>query len=183
MPEVQKVVPGSAGAFLDPPGHPHHKFHVETYRSARSKEPDSVVFLSTARDNPEEYPQVQARVAKLFADAEMVCSETWMRYVYNYFRSMYAPENGDRNVSNAISDPTNSLPPERHLGYLTVKEHFPDHTPRLDLIRLPAGHGYGQMPCIKCGERVQYEAKFDGFEISGKGPECSRGGVHEIAGE
>ena len=137
--------------------------------------------MSYARENPEQYPGVQGRIERLFAEAKLVCSESWLRSVYGYFRSMYAPEDDDKNVSKAIQNPDNSLPPERHLGYLCVKADFPEHTPRLDLIRLPAGAGWGVWPCVKCGAQVQYSAEIDGFEAYGKGSECGKGGVHEIS--
>jgi len=77
------------------------------------------------------------------------------------------------------------LPPaEHHLGYLCVREYFPEHTPRLDLIADP-GQGYGSYPCLKCGKRVQYEARVDGFAEVIPGArwryviECPAGGQHE----
>ena len=80
---------------------------------------------------------------------------------------------------------TLSLPPEHHLGYLCVREYFPDHQPRLNLIADP-GHGYGAGTCSKCGQRVQYEARHDALCVVTSGarwrydPDCPRGGQHEI---
>jgi len=53
-------------------------------------------------------------------------------------------------------------PPEHHLGYLLVREYFPDHKPRLDLIA-GTGSGYGSRECAKCGKQVQYEAREDAW--------------------
>jgi hypothetical protein len=80
-------------------------------------------------------------------------------------------------------------PPEHHLGYLCVREYFPDHTPRLDLIENPeaTGPGYGVHKCPKCDQSVQYEARADAYVVVTThmgGPwkydaECPRGGTHE----
>lgn len=85
--------------------------------------------------------------------------------------------------------PIERIDPARHLAVLCIREYFPDHEPRLDLIENP-GKGYGSYPCTKCGERVQYVAKFDKLTtvttriVLGEGTvwtystECSRGGDH-----
>lgn len=76
------------------------------------------------------------------------------------------------------------LPPaEHHLGYLMVREYFPEHTPRLDLIKDP-GSDYGSHKCPKCGKNVQYEARKDAFcEVFTSPwrwiPDCPSGGQHE----
>ena len=87
--------------------------------------------------------------------------------------------------------PIEPIDPNRHLAVLCVREYFPDHEPRLDLIVNP-GKGYGSCPCTKCGETVQYEAKFDKLTkvttriIPGEGTkwtyqtECPEGGDHTI---
>lgn len=87
--------------------------------------------------------------------------------------------------------PIERIDPARHLAVMCIREYFPDHTPRLDLIENP-GKGYGSWPCTKCGERVQYEAKFDKWavvttRIGGDGvtkwtygTECPKGGAHTV---
>lgn len=84
-----------------------------------------------------------------------------------------------------------SMPPERHAAVALIREYFPDHEPRVDLINNP-GKGYGAYPCSKCGEVVQYEARFDAHAIlhtrtiPGKGTEvtytteCKVGGKHTV---
>lgn len=85
--------------------------------------------------------------------------------------------------------PIEPIDPKRHLAVLCIREYFPDHEPRLDLIADP-GKGYGAWPCTKCGERVQYEARLDKWakvttRMDGTGMthwtrsgECSEGGDH-----
>lgn len=161
---------------------------------------------------------MQAQANKIMDGAQLVYSERWVRYVYGYFRHMYTPGDGSRNASDAISTSQlhcvcgaltyNSkglsyhlekegdghhqvfpLPPaERHLGYLTVHDYFPEHTPRLDLIEDP-GKGYGAYLCAKCGQRVQYEARKDALCVVKSGsrrtydPVCPKGGAHLLEGE
>jgi hypothetical protein len=307
---VYKIVPGSAGSFLCPPGHPNHTYHLEGKESPRHR---TIVFsggldyaLSDEFDGSDYTSQA---VRKMMDEATMVESELWIRSVYGYFRTAYAPEakpgeKPDRNVSNAVyhspadiavkavrlmlerhyadREMVASLPgadenyrdgsrkpmrgarrgyevtatadgsevfvyaladdgsrygaldvlethalmlsatlsdvriepaqdrngkfipervratnpvkidpidPERHLAVLCIREYFPDHTPRLDLIDNP-GKGHGSYPCTKCGEKVQYEAKFDKLtkvstRVSGGGmthwsydTECPEGGDH-----
>jgi hypothetical protein len=85
--------------------------------------------------------------------------------------------------------PVEPINPERHLAVLCIREYFPDHEIRHDLIADP-GNGYGSWPCMKCGERVQYDAKTDKLAVvttrtvPGEGTvwsrvtECSAGGDH-----
>jgi hypothetical protein len=85
--------------------------------------------------------------------------------------------------------PVERIDPARHLAVMCIRKYFPDHTPRLELIENP-GKGYGSYPCVKCGERVQYEAKFDKLTVvsthmDGRGmtrwtyvTECPKGGDH-----
>lgn len=70
-------------------------------------------------------------------------------------------------------------PDEHHLGYLMVKQFFPGHQPRTDLIKVPEGL-YGTRECGKCHERVQYEARWDRWAKFGSGPACPQGGDHEV---
>ena len=76
-----------------------------------------------------------------------------------------------------------------HGAVALIREYFPEHAPRLDLIADP-GHGYGEWLCDKCGERVQYEARLDALAKPIRSPsfgptkyktECSKGGAHEVA--
>jgi hypothetical protein len=83
------------------------------------------------------------------------------------------------------------IDPARHLAVMCIREYFPDHEPRTELIATP-GNGYGARACTKCGEKVQYEAKFDAhvtvstrMDGSGMthwtyGKECPQGGAHTI---
>jgi hypothetical protein len=217
------------GGFLAPPGHPDHFYEMREYypRGNRTvnignrREADGYSSLSgVLEDERGEYPaSIKRQAQRIMDDAELICSEAWVRSVYGYFRDSYSPDGTDRNVSNAISTsklhcqcgadfynrrgldhhladketgfrfshyeiPKPLLPAERHLGYLCVRSYFPDHQPRTDLIADP-GTGYGSYPCVKCGKRVQYEARQDAFAEVLAGLEwrvstdCPGGGKHE----
>jgi hypothetical protein len=101
--------------------------------------------------------------------------------------NLFVPE----RVRATVPVKVEPIDPERHLAVLCIREYFPDHEPRLDLIVDP-GKGYGSWPCTKCGERVQYEAKFDkhavvtirmdgtGMTHWSYGTECVKGGDHSV---
>jgi hypothetical protein len=152
------------GGFLAPPGHPDHEYVVIGKRP-RAREADMMTGVGSVLDNPDQYPEHVVRMAQRVMDAaELRCSELWIRSVYGYFHTMYVPESGDRRAAYLLTDPKNTLPPERHAAVATIRQWFPDHEPRTDLIINPAG-GYGLWPCIHCGLRVQYAARCDALAV------------------
>jgi hypothetical protein len=160
-----RIVPGSAGSFLCPPGHPAHYWHVE---DGSRRDPNLIAGIAYAIEN--EYGDVpepvQVEAKKLMADATPVCSEDWVRHVYSYFRNCYSPDGVDRNASHCvIAKPgdEHQPPAEWHLGYLLVRSYFPDHELRVDL--LSDSSGYGQKPCKHCGTTLQYEEKVDAWAV------------------
>jgi hypothetical protein len=175
-----------SGGFLCPPGHWNHEYTLNGYYSGRRKaNPDSISGIEYAlEDESGASESVKDRVRRIMDAATLTDSDMWERSVYGYFRSSYAPEDMDRNVSRSITDVSHSIAPERHLAVLCIREYFPDHEPRLDLIADP-GKGYGSYPCAKCGEQVQYEARFDALAFvkpyGGYGTTCPRGGKHELS--
>ena len=155
------VRPGGSGSFICPPGHLRHDYELHEYSSPRGRRVQGVFAVDYALEPiAAAYPYLVHQVQKIMDGAELVESEAWIRMVYGYFRSMYAPLGGSRNVAYAVHDPDGVMPPEAHLAVLMVQDYFPHHEPRLDLIADP-GKGYGSWPCDRCGNRVQYEPKFD----------------------
>jgi hypothetical protein len=153
---------------------------VVGYRTPKSRTEYGSCSLNFALANPDRFAMVINRVRREFELANLVCSELWLRHVYGYFRNMYAPESGTRDTSQAILDTTHSLPADRHLAVLCVREHFPDHEPREDLIT-NTHRLYGAFPCTKCGQTVQYTAKQDGWEVFATSKtDCNKGGKHEV---
>src|SRR6185437_6835037 len=141
MTRYWKISTGSdqgSGGFMCPPGHPNHTMSAVEYTSARARNPISITgiaYLTT--DEADATPALRERARKILADAELKCSELWIRHVYGYFKNMYVPESGSRNISDLVSDPKNVLPPERHAAVAMIREYFPDHQPRTDLIADP----------------------------------------------
>lgn len=150
------------GGFLCPPGHWNHEYVLLAYFNGRRKPAiDGFYTIEHALDpQSQASEQVQARVRAIMASSELVCSELWLRSVYGYFRNCYAAEDGSRDVSRCRIDSTHSLPSQVHLAVVYVRQFFPDHSPREDLIADP-GRGYGVHACLNCGLQVQYEARAD----------------------
>ena len=180
---------GGSGSFLCPPGHPAltHSIYGWGSKSASTRTgPDGASYIGSidsaleAETDPlmrdDNLAVLAPLVRQLHTDADLVCSEGYLRHTYGYFRNCYSLDGQDRNASRAVIPPAlpadatdeqkaeraRMYPPERHLAYLTVKQYFPEHQPRLDLIEDASG-GYGTHACPRCGETVQYEARFDGF--------------------
>lgn len=169
---------GGTDSFLCPPGHPNLKYSVWVYQSKRHRNEMAIMAVTGAAEC-EWLPQSARNQAQRLLDkAELKCSELYVRHAYGYFRTMYVPESGSRDVSGLISDPSNSLPAERHAAVAMIREYFPDHAPRVDLIA-DCSYCYGTYECAKCGQSVQYEARFDALAKFDQGPECPSGGGHE----
>ncbi len=169
-----------AGGLMCPPGHPNLFYVAKMYTGPRGRKVIGWSSIDSVLDDPDASEGVKRTVRRILDSAKLTCSEDWLRQVYGYFRHSYAPESLTRNVSESISDRSDSLPPERHLAVLCVREYFPDHQPRLDLITDP-GKGYGSWPCTKCGAKVQYEARIDAHAVyDTRKAECPNGGTHTI---
>ncbi|MGD6750386.1 hypothetical protein [Streptomyces sp. BH105] len=108
----------------------------------------------------------------------------------NVRREPMSDDHAGRVVADVVDVPS-PMDPQRHAAVATIRKYFPEHEPRLDLIEDPS-KGYGSWPCTKCGERVQYEARYDkhtvvSTRLSGSGItqwsyglECTDGGPHTV---
>jgi hypothetical protein len=174
--KISKNRQGSGG-FLCPPGHP---FHVYTAVGMEGSREVAWGSLDMILNDPDAEPKVRARAQEIMDAAQLTCSEAWIRQVYGYFRNCYAPESGSRNVSECVVRRKDgpAIPDARHLAVLTVRQYFPDAAPRPELIADP-GNGYGTRKCAKCGQTVQYEARFNAFAVYGRGPGCPEGAQHD----
>src|SRR6266567_5292873 len=174
------------GGFLCPPGHPNLEYVLEGFygRSQESKPsiaarmrgcgPDLIGSIESALDDKYIPSGIRDQARRIIDGAKTTCSPDWVAMVYGYFRNSYSPDGTEQNVSVAIHPgAAETVPPAtHHLGYLTVRSHFPDHEPDLDLI---AGKGtlYGTKACVYCDSPVQYEARWDRWVIYPHGRECS----------
>lgn len=204
--DYYRIIKGSSGSFLCPPGHPNHFYEVRGARRGQiMRNPHTITSVDSAATDSEYLPTEIVRQARdLLAKAELVNSEDWQRHVYGYFRGSYSPDGNRGSAGDLLivghkwyvdkGSQYNSLNksdevltaddprviPEHHAAYLLIKEYFPDATPRLDLIADASG-GYGQRPCAKCGKGIQYEAKVDRFaEAITCKLSCPEGGEHEV---
>ena len=89
------VRPGGSGSFICPPGHPRHDYELHEYSSPRGRRVQGVFAVDYALEPiAAAYPYLVHQVQKIMDGAELVESEAWIRMVYGYFRSMYAPLGG-----------------------------------------------------------------------------------------
>lgn len=154
-----------SGGFLCPPGHPNHRYSVI---EGPARNPRTIMAVDSAATEEWVPAGVRERAARLLTDARLVESPLWVGMVYGYFHSMYLPESGSANVADLITDRKNELPAERHAAVAYIRRYFPQHSPRLDLIKDP-GKGYGSYACVHCDVRVQYEARGDGLAVMNRG--------------
>jgi hypothetical protein len=119
---------------------------------------------------------IRTRAARMLTDAVRVESPAWVAMVYGYFRNMYARDGLMWTLASDLVQ--GDYPDEWHAGYVWVRKYFPEHVLRADLIRDP-GKGYGSWPCVKCDQRVQYEARYDAHVVYPNGATCTDGGRHE----
>lgn len=156
-----KIKGEGASGFLCPPGHYNHTHSLWEYNGPRGRTEIGIFGLDYIDDeHADPSPEIRAQVERIRKATKLVASEAWVRMVYGYFKTMYLPESGSRNVSDLLARPSNDLPPERHAAVHMTREYFPDHEPRVDLIANP-GQGYDTWPYTRCGERVRYEPRFD----------------------
>ena len=204
--DYYRIIQGSSGGFLCPPGHPNHSYELRGARRGQlMRNPHTIASVEhAASEEGEVYlpTEIVRQARRLLSTAKMECSELWQRNVYGYFRNSYSPDGQQGNAENLLivgmkwyvdkGSKYNSLNksdevlkaddprviPEHHAAYLLIKSYFPDAQPRLDLIADASG-GYGQKPCVKCGKSLQYEAKVDAFaEPITALTACPEGGTH-----
>lgn len=80
----------------------------------------------------------------------------------NVHRQQHPEDSILDRIRATVTDPPPAANPERHSAVAYIREYYPLHRPRIDLIDNPrptAG------PCLKCGSKVQYEGKLDKLAI------------------
>ncbi len=156
-----------SGSFMCPPGHPAFDFSII---EGPTRNPRAIMSIMTTETYVPE--SIRQRAALMIEGSTLVESEGWVRSVYGYFRGMYLAPDGSRDASKLLrgrdAAELGLNGPERHAAVAMVREFFPHHQPRLDLIADP-GRGYGAYPCLHCGETVQYEARKDALCVPRRG--------------
>lgn len=175
---------GGTGSFLCPPKHGRHGYSLEEYAGPRGRRVIGVYAIDYVLSaDADASAELRRTVQRIMSEPLPQPSEMWLAMVYGYYRHMWLPQDGSRNAVDLISQrdtEVSDLPPERHAAVAAIREYFPGHEPRTDLIENP-GRGYGAWPCVKCGRRVQYEPRFDALAEFGTGPACTDGASHELA--
>jgi len=162
------------GGYASPPGHVNLRYSYEVDVKRRNRwDEDAYMQIKYAAEGENVPEEVRAKAAELIAAQKLVCSEAWMGHVYHHYQRCYYPAGVINRERSA-----NTGEPEHHGGYLTVKQYFPDHEPRLDLIA-SGGHP-ATWECRHCGRRVQYEPRIDGFSVyDERSAACIRDEPHE----
>lgn len=119
------------GCFLNPPGDAEHKYSIIEERGGHA-----VGFYSLRSAIKETWipNRVNLLANRLIKKCHPVPDPLWIAEVYNYFENCYAPDDLDQSISNCIVDPMNTLPAERHLAVLHIREWFPDYPIRYEFL-------------------------------------------------
>jgi hypothetical protein len=170
---------GGSGSAFDPPGYPTLSWSLYGWGSksmATRWGTDGAKFIGSIKELDDGWvaedagPVLRARVRGMFERWEAERgepSELWVQSVYAHFRNCYSPDGADRNVSSCTIWKTGPRPPaESHLGFLFVREYYPDHQPRADLIANPVTTT-GR--CVHCDQGVQYESRKDALCVAYRG--------------
>jgi len=168
---------GGMGSFLCPPGDPMLRYSIiEKSSKSWNARTDGMYALDT--DAEWVSAGIRARAARMLAEAVRVESPAWVANIYGYFRNMWTVDGLMwTNTQALVSGRPADVPDDWHAAAVFIRKYFPDHVTRVDLIRDP-GKGYGSYPCVKCDQRVQYEARYDALAIYPHGVECAAGGQH-----
>lgn len=128
---MARIVEGSMGSFLDPPGSAQYDRHVE---EGPRDNPNSLMSLRGALDAEWLPDGFKSQVQAILNAQNVECTEEWLQEVYRHFRHCYSPDGENRRADACIIDKENNLPIERHLAVLYVRQWFPAHEPRTDLL-------------------------------------------------
>ena len=116
------VIEGS----LNPPNNPEEKFSIIEVRGGRR------VFTYSLREalNHQKLPAKVREVAQgTIKQHPPQVTEEWVVEVYKTFGGWYSPD----GISRKVTDICPEGKPEHNLGYLYVKDFFPEHQPITDL--------------------------------------------------
>lgn len=97
-----RIVSGSAGSFLEPPGSPLFDWEIIEGTTAN---PLSIMALTSVVDDetaswiPE---PIRVAAKKLLDEATYRRSDLWERHVYSYFRGCYSPDGAERKADRLL---------------------------------------------------------------------------------
>lgn len=141
--EKGRIVRGSAGSFLDPPGYPTHSFEVETDLRRRPQNrgtmsltyaAEQATWLDDATRNAAR--RLLAEWASKRPSLDDPDIQDWIHQVLGYFRDQYAglraEQTGSKwDVSNLRSDAKVDpvLNADLHAGVHLIRQYYPEFKP------------------------------------------------------
>jgi hypothetical protein len=129
------------GGFLNPPGHPVHTYSILEFRGGHYTGSIDLSYAAICEYLP---LRVRLRAKNILKHWQAgIIDENWVASVYNYFRHCYSKDGISRDVNNCITygrfwdnaDQEQNENPRHHLGYMYVKQFYPDHEPDLERIK------------------------------------------------
>jgi len=135
------LVNDGMGGFLNPPGHPEHAYSIQEFSKGHEVGSYSLSAAMSESWMPSKV-QIKAKwiLKRWNAGAP---DEAWLATVYNYFRHCYSKDGNNRNVNDCVTygkfwdnaEQEENEDPTHHLGYLFVKQFYPDHKPDMGRIK------------------------------------------------
>ena len=140
-----RIVSGGMGCFLNPPGHPEHSYHVETYADwwhYQRSEPDGLMSLTTALLSEYISGGMQRRIDRILTGWEASkpaldapeCRE-WIRRVMRHFATCYR---GDESLGQMAwyagnvrirHDWDPMVHTDEHCGVHLIRKYYPEYMP------------------------------------------------------
>jgi hypothetical protein len=151
--ERGRIVSGSTGSFLTPPGHPDQRYSIETDLRRKPENRSSMSLSSALEPNSYLDAVTKAKAAGIMRDykknqppLDHPATQEWIRSTLGYFKGMYhdpnLPEGERAKVSNLRSVPE-ADPMENanfHAGVHFVRRYYPDYQPQPEHFE-PGGYG------------------------------------------
>jgi peptidoglycan hydrolase-like protein with peptidoglycan-binding domain len=151
--ERGRIVPGSSGGFLQPPGHPDTKFAIETDLRRRPENRSRARISSALEPDSSFDAATREQAAKLMRDYKAnqpplshPAVQEWVRSTLGYYNRGYGghPELGEKrwHAGNLVFDDRDPvLNADEHAGVRSIRQHYPDFKPTAADF---APGGYGQ---------------------------------------
>lgn len=158
-----RILPDGCGAFMEPPGHPMHRLHVETFH-ANGRRRDDYLSLDFAA-GPEGVAYgidglIRGRARRLLESYQPPAinsreAQLWIRRVMAYFNNCYRGDDPNPWHANRLHIHSNlcdaAHPIEDHAGVRFIRQYYPDFT--------PAGEA---IDCTTCSHHLNAHANGEG---------------------
>jgi len=127
------IVKGSAGSFLEPPGHPTHKYAIES--SYRTQSITS--FYNEVKD-----PKIRKQLKPYLKWEKLPENDPrvkrWEQKVYRYFQHSKSPTGKMwKNVDELVTDKNVYKTPEKSAAVIWIRKYYPNHKPNIKWLKNP----------------------------------------------